>query len=403
MTPVFCCGFECGQTGSVGQHWAALFTGSSISTTIKRNGERAGRINFTANNAGVLETTVTSSNIFVIRTYIYFTTLPTVSLALIRIDGTALSVGFKASDSKIYPVDVAAFTFGSAGFAITTNRWYMIDCKFNTSTNPHTLDVSVDGVSLTQQTKGVAGTSSTLIDIGVANTESGNPTDIDVYFDDFILSNTTGDYPIGNGAVRHFVPTSDGTHTATTTTIVKGTIATPVGANVAGNTDAFNWVNGVPLLGGASDNTRLINQQTAGTTLYAEVVFGPAPNVPTPRVAPRAVEVITADREATTASGDFTVKLNDNGTENTVFASGAAAGTVTDKYKRKHYATAPTGGAWTVVSGAGNFNNIRARFGYASDATPDQYWRGIMIEAEFADTQQKVVSINQAVNRSNTY
>ena len=173
-----------------------------------------------------------------------------------------------------------------------------------------------------------------------------------------------------------FVPDADGTHTATTTTIVKGTIATPVGANVAGATDVFNWVNARPILGGATDNTRLVNQQTAGTTLYAEEDF----EATTEALPPRAVEVLTADRQASTASGGFSTKLNDNGTEDVIITR-SAAGVISDRYVTKQYATMVGGGAWTLA----RFNALKARFGYSGDATPDQYWRGIMIEAEFAE------------------
>jgi len=395
-TPVFCCGFECGQAGSAGQHWA-LAAGLSFDTTIKRNGNRSLKGLNVGDSFSATAGITFSNNILVGRFYVYIVSMPVGDdLRLARTGANILGILLK-SDGKIYSESTVP---GSTPVTVTTNRWYRIDFKFDMSNNPWTCEVLVDGVSCGQGTRAVAGNTFTQFFLN-ENNGGGNH---EVYYDDLILSTTSADFPIGNGTVRHFVPTSDGTHTATTTTIVKGTIAAPTGGgNVAGSTDVFNRVNGVPLLGGASDNTFLVNQQTAGAGLYAEVVFGPAPNVPTPRVPPRAVEVITADREATTAAGDFTTKLNDNGTENSIIARGVVAGVITDRYARKHYALAPTGGAWTIVSGAGNFNNIRARFGYSSDATPDQYWRGIMIEAEFPEPKQKVVSINQSVNRSNTY
>ena len=400
-TPVFCCGFECGLAGTVGQHWTLTGTGA-FNTSIVRTGARSVRVNPSA-NVGRFSNTFISGTVAVMRAYIYFTTLPNISCELITVLVGTTNVGaiFNASDNTIMCGRVASgsLTTGSGGVVVTTGRWYRVDVAVDVTNNPWTNNVKVDGVSTNQQTNAVAANTITVQKLG---NEFFNST-FDAYFDDYLLSQTLADYPLGNGAVGHFVPTSDGTHTATTTTIVKGTVAVPVGANVAGATDVFNWVNGVPLLGGATDNTRLVNQQTAGTTLYAEVVFGPAPGIGTPGTAPRAVEVITADREATTATGDFTTKLNDNGTENTIIARGVVAGVITDRYARKHYATAPTGGAWKVVSGAGNFNNIRARFGYASDATPDQYWRGIMIEAEFPEPPQKVIQVKQAVNRASTY
>jgi hypothetical protein len=140
----------------------------------------------------------------------------------------------------------------------------------------------------------------------------------------------------------------------------------------------FGYVNARPIGGGATDATRLVNQQTIAATEYAEVNFADTVEVN----APRAVEVLTADRQATTAAGLFQTKLNDNGTEDAIANRGNVAGVITDRYISKQYATMVGGGAWTLA----RFNALKARFGYSSDATPDQYWRGIMIEAEFPES-----------------
>lgn len=400
MTPTFCCGFECGILGSssVGQHWVDGNNNLSISTSIVRNGSRSLRVNLSAANSQLTCGYVPSGSVVVGRFYVYFTSLPNVNLNLFRVMNGLTGLGgvlFNTTGNVIHPLIVSGNT--PAGVAVTTGRWYRIDFKIDVTNNPRTFDCSVDGVSCGQSSLATAGT--TLNQVRLVDTASLAIT-TDLYIDDLILSLTTGDYPIGPGKVLPFVPTADGTHTATTTTIVKGTIATPVGANVAGSTDVFNWVNGVPLLGGQSDNTRLVNQQTNGTTLYAEVIFGTAPNILTPTYPPRSVEVITADRQASTAAGDMTTKLNDNGTESTIIARVGTAGTTTDKYVTKQFATPPTGGAWTLASGNGNFSNIRARFGYSNDANPDQYWRGVMIEAEFVEWPQKILNINQSMKRA---
>ncbi len=402
-TPVFCCGFECGQLGSAGQHWANAGTHSAtISTSTVRSGARSLRANPSAQMTNIRSASVLASTTVAMRCYVYFATLPTTIQGWVLMLGTVQSGGavYKTSTQEI----CAAFgnTLGTTGVSVVTGQWYRIDVKIDSSANPHLIDVQVNGVACSQVSFATGlqvNTTIRILEQDVSNWTG------DVFIDDILASNTVADYPLGAGKVEHFVPTSDGTHTATTTTIVKGTIAAPTGGgNVAGATDVWNWVNGVPLLGGLTDNTRLVNHQTAASTLYAEVIFGPASGISTPTVAPRAVEVITADRQASTATGLFQTKLNDNGTESAVANRGSVAGVITDRYVRKHYALAPTGGAWTVVSGAGNFNNIRARFGYSSDATPDQYWRGIMIEAEFAEVvnsiPNKIFQTIQAIRRA---
>lgn len=378
MTPVFCCGCECGVSGA---HWT--LTSATFDTTTVRSGARS--IKVAAGSTSTIQIAAPlsfSPTVWVVRFYVYFDVLPVANYRVFYFANSVTTRGgvhFVQSNGSL-----AASSDGTnlgTGVAITAGVWNLVDLKIDITNNPWTADITVNGTAGGQATNAVAGsTITTMFGARVSSDATAN-----VYYDDFVLSNTAGDYPIGAGHVHHFVPVSDGTHTATTTTIVKGTIATPVGANVAAATDVFNWVNGVPLLGGATDNTRLVNQQTAGITLYAEVKFGGAPGITTPTTAPRAVEVITADREATTATCDFTAKLNDNGTEGTIIARGVVAGVVTDRYATKQFATGPAG-AWTAASsGAGGFNNLKARWGYASDATPDLYWRGIMVEAEFAD------------------
>lgn len=403
-TPVFCCGFECGQIGAAGQHWnISAGVAGAISTSTVRSGARSLRVNPSATVTALQPGLTISTQNFVARLYVNFATLPNTNVYLIRA-GTTSGGGaiFNSTDNKIYATTGAGGT-GATGISVTTGQWYLIDMKLVT-TGTRTCDVNVDGVACAQI---VGGASSTLLTTSIADSVSVSYSG-DFYIDDVIISFTAADYPIGAGYVNHFVPTSDGTHTAAGTTTVKGTIATPVGTAItAATTDAFNWVNAVPLLGGATDNTRLINAQTAASTTYAEVKFGPAPGISTPTTAPRAVEVITADREASTATCDFTAKLNDNGTEGTIIARGVVAGVITDRYATKQFTAGPAG-AWTAASsGAGGFNNIKARWGYSSDATPDLYWRGIMIEAEFASVTAfvaaKPIIFSQAVNRAANY
>lgn len=386
-TPTFCCGFECGTASA---HWTLQANATfNTNASFLRSGLRSLRCNGTASTTAWASSAAAGSFV-VCRGYVYFTTLPSVSFSIIVGSSDGRGAWFKAADSKIYAAADAA-TMGATGVTVTTGQWYRLDVSCN-GTN---VDVQVDGVACGQ----LVTTSLTPADIRIG---ANITVTVDMYVDDVLLSATAADYPLGAGKVLGYVPNADGTHTATTTTIVKGTIATPVGANVAGATDVFNWVNARPLLGGATDNTRLVNQQTAGASLYAEVDFEPTAEA----AAPRSVEVVTADRQAATQAGTFLTKLNDNGTENTIIDRTASAGVVTDRFARKHYATMPAdSAAWTLA----RFNALKARFGYSGDATPDQYWRGIMLEAEFATVAADPVNpppirtILQAVNRASTF
>lgn len=385
VTPVFCCGFECGQAGgAAGTVLHLVSSGGTITnqTAIVNAGGsiRAARYNVSSSSA-YHQHDLTATRFFVSRFYVYFTTLPSGNTYLNEAFPSSTEIGafFNQSDSKIYAARGApgSATKGATGVAVTTGVWYRIDLFVNTNANPWTCDVKVNGTACGQASNAVAAADMTATYLGMVNTNTSG----DLYIDDLVYSATLADYPIGAGKVLGFVPNADGTHTFTTTIGVRGTLAAPTaGGNIAGSTDSYLWLNNRPMPGGATDGTFLWNHQTTGATLYGEVLFEDASEIP------RGVEVLVALRDASTATGDRTAKLNDNGTEDTIYASGVIAGITSDYYRRKHYALAPsTGTPWTLSL----FNGVRFRFGYSNDATPDHYCRGVMIEAEFgvASTQ----------------
>jgi hypothetical protein len=304
----------------------------------------------------------------VVRIYKYFASLPSADCRLI---GTALGgLVFKQSDSKLYAWSNAN-GFATSGITLTTGQWYEIN--FGMDATEKVVRGNVDGTELATIATTYSGGSQCFI--GVVTTL----VTCDLYLDDAIVSNTLADYPIGPGYVNHFVPTSDGTHnvagandferSATGTDITNAT------------TTAYQLIDDVPLKSGVL--AEYINAPAPpNATDYVEVVYGPAPGISTPTVAPRAVEVICAYGSASAGTNNTRLALNDNGTTDDVLNTTTGPGT-TATYARKHYATAPTGGAWTL-SGAGNFNNLRMRF-LTNDAAPDPWFGSTMIEAEFAE------------------
>lgn len=373
MTPVFCCGMECGVTGG----HITLSGSASFVTASPLSGLRSVRFNTSASQAAITTVGTFGAGLQVARVRIKFTTLPNADCIIISNSQAGTTTGsiFKSADSKIYAQ--SAGTAGATGIAVTTGVEYIIDTRINTTTaGAWAIDVRVNDVACGQAT---SNSSANVLAAAIVLGPQANVT-TDFLVDDLLVSVTTGDYPLGAGKVLSFVPNADGTHTSTGTNIVKGTIAAPTGggAITSGTTDAFNRVNARPILGGVSDNTFLINHQTNASTEYCEVAFEDTVEVNPPR----AVEILTADREAATTTGNFATKLNDNGTESDIVNRGTVAGVTTDRYATKQFATMVGGGAWTLA----RFNGLKARFGYSSDATPDQYWRGIMIEAEFPES-----------------
>ncbi|HXJ56504.1 MAG TPA: hypothetical protein VNU68_07575 [Verrucomicrobiae bacterium] len=256
-----------------------------------------------------------------------------------------------------------------------------MDC----SNNPRLIDTRVDGVALGQKSLAVASASATSFKFG-----SDESATYDAFYDDVVLSVTTGDYPIGPGYVHHFVPTSDGTHNiAGAADFKRGAAGVDI---LNATTDSYLLVDDVPMDDATPDTDDYINAiAPANATDYTENKFGPAPSIPTPVVAPRAVDAIVAYHQAGTGAGTSQFRLNDNGTEDTIVSLNGI-GVITLRYSRKQYATMPGGGgAWTVA----RFNDLRIRFGFSSDANPDQYFDCAMIEAEFAHPPLQIVAITK--------
>jgi hypothetical protein len=378
-TPVFCCGFECGQSGGVGQHWSTLPSGASFETSIIRSGARSLRLTTTGSAVSV-GINVTFGLSQVGRLYFRAASLPTSTasgfLTIVAFTNVSTpGIRYRVSDGKVYTLDNT-----TTGVSITTGVWYRLDYTYDT--DAQTFDAQIDGVALTQQT-GLTGTLPA-ISLQVGAVTAGTA---DVLFEDVLLSSTLGDYPLGAGNVYHFVPTADGAHNvAGAADFKRGAAGTDI---TNATTTAFQLIDEVPLDDTTADTDDYVNMTAPpNATDYVEFVIGPAPGVSTPTVGPRAVEVIAGIHQAGTGAGNMELRINDNGSLDVMYTATGVAGTTTLLYKRKHYADPPSAASAWVAGGAGDgdFNDLRLRFGSpgAVDANPDQYLDCVMIEAEFA-------------------
>jgi len=380
FTGVFCCGFECSNLyvnpAPNLAHWPVT-TGFSMSTSTVRTGGYSLRLNPAAAATRIACLISASTNV-VARFYIRFATLPDADTYIAGVglasSTVRIGIGFKQSDSKLYCATGSTVTFGATGVGVTTGVWYLIDLKMDQTTGAKVVDAQVDGVALGQHTSTQAG--------GAGSFSFGTGAETitaDIFYDDFALSHTAVDYPIGAGRIDHFVPTADGTHnTGTAGTFIVGA----AGANITdATTDSYLLVDDVPYEDDTPGTDDYINQAAIGAANYVEHIFGPAPGVSTPTVAPRTVEVLSAVHQQSTSIGASVCKINDNGTEDTI-GSVAGAGQTTPRHFRKHYAVMPADSlAWDIA----RFNNLRHRFGYSTDAAPDQYFDCAMLEAEFQE------------------
>ena len=367
-TPVFCCGFECGV--SLTGHLINV-AGISFVTSPVRSGLRALRVNTTAavassrwNGDGTTRTRLIG------RIYIRFATLPDVDTGLAwtgSLADTGPQVRFKQADSKIYAaVDT---TLGATGVSVTTGIWYLIEYDFNISTGGNDVcDVRVDGVACGQATAAGMSVGQTIYRLGVANTCTA-----DIYFDDWILSGTAADYPLGPGYIISYIPNADGSHNVAGANDFERTLT---GTDITNaTTDAWQLVADRPLPSTAVDFINGI--APPNSTDYVEVAFEDSVEP----AAPRTVEALVVYHDAGGAgTNNFSVTLRDSNGGTTADIMAAATRNVGSVITlgRAHFTTIPGGGAWTSTA----FNALRSRF-LVSDASPDPYIDALMLEAEF--------------------
>ena len=390
LTPVWCCGFECGFNGAAAPHISTFLGTASISTATVRTGTYSLRTNPTAaqssagNNGGEVTGTVG-----VARSYINVSTAPSVSMGVIGFT-TASSflcgLGYNTADSKWYPCsdDGTTFTKGASGVTLSAG-WHLVDVKVVVTSNPWTIDVQVDGSALTQLTIASAATTVNQWRWGHDNRVAS----YDIYHDDTLFSLTAADYPIGAGKVRGHSPTRDGTHTFTGTNAQIGA----AGANITvTSTNTYTFIDDIPISsGGTSD---FLTQLTSSPTQYVEHGYA---SMATGTAGPRAVEILMRHHKVSTAGAGFRWKLNDNGTTALLLNYlSSAAGSSGPTYQRKQYATMVGGASWTLA----RFNGILTRWGYSTDANPDVSLDAALIEAEWDASGQ---AADQPVTATGNY
>lgn len=282
-------------------------------------------------------------------------------------------IGFQISDGKYYAVGVSGttYTFGTAAVTLATSTWHYADIRVNTAANPWVVDVRFNGGTTDTVSPAYASGTVTGLYLGDQNSKT-----FDIYYDDFLMSATTADYPLGPGYVKSYIPNADGTH------------------NIAGANDFERSLTGTDITNATTDAFELINDRPLPTTAV-DFINGIAPPNATDYVEwqyedssesdpPRAVEAILAVHNANTVGSNayqVTLREHAGGTTGDIF-NGADAGSASISYKRAHFATVPgTSDPWTTTK----FNALRSRF-LVSDSAPDPYIDAAMLEAEFPDS-----------------
>lgn len=373
-------GFEHGTTDTSGigtfnqVSSAAGGSAPQITSDVARSGTFALR-STTAGGAGgssfVRTVLSPSTSIVVTRIAVLFDTLPTVRSEVMELNtstGNGCRIWFDPTSNKLN----ARFSSGagasgtSSAQVIEPWRWYVLDVRCDVSTGTKRLDMSVDSVPAPQAT--VAESATVIDSITVGEEPAGTASIGSRYYDDYAVSTTSADFPIGWGQVQPLLPDGTGAiptpasfrwSTTGSTTCASGAGYTTFVAGdaneVRGRSELLDdW----PILSGAVADRWC--QHAAGAT--AEVSFRDANEA----AAPNAVAILGAHREEAAGANTLTLEYGDtSGTWAPAYDTlGIDPGTTTE-YRSRARSVRSNGAAWDPAA----LDALKVRLGASAVAS----------------------------------
>jgi hypothetical protein len=357
-SPVRLTGFEHGAVSAAG---LGLFSnvngaGVTVDNAFARTGSWSLKI-VDPTGASHSARLAVGANIAVVRLYMRLASLPVANVTeLLSVDaatGNDLRLGYQASSQRL------TIRFGNAAVTVASSTvsagtWYRIELRFVASTSPRTADWQIDDAAQTSISSAGAGSS-------VNTLRLGSTVNADVYtvnYDDVLISATSGDYPIGAGTVVGLRPDGMGTSSPTPATSFSNDDTSPIDVTTPGRLDD----NPMTSL------TDYVRQQTAGVSDYVEVTFGD-----TSTTCVVGVSGLLAYHAAGTAADNGKTSIFDGSTERVVFSGDMS---MTTPLQYRSAIVAPASAPWTPSA----VNSLKARIGYSSDANPNPYWDGLLLE-----------------------
>lgn len=358
------CGFEEGgyTDGPFGAGAHNYYDGGaadnmSWDSSVKRNGRYSLKMAPTGSSAsGRLNKPLTSTAHVVNSIWFRWNTLSSASgQNIITLTGTNAAI-------RIGDTGVLAATAGGGtvtGPTLSADTWHHIEFYWNGSANPHVLQWRANGTAQTNATNAVAAGSASEVIVRLSSTSSSVG-----WWDDWAISATGGDYPMGPVAIEAFAPDGDGTH-VDQTNFKDESGTTSSGSSTYTKVDTHNEAD-------------FWSQTTAGGSSYLEWTL---PN--TTRANPIfAVSVSCAIRKETAIGlNQAAVRLRANSANFDVYTDGDFPWGSGAWFGKSNLFTTANGTAWTATI----VNGATLRFGYGADVGPKPQLESIVMEVVFDD------------------
>jgi len=248
-------GFEHGRTTGGGALGVADgVTGTpAIVTTPVRTGARALEIATSVAAEGYTYNIPAGNRVLTTSFYIRFPSF-----------GDATVLVFPQADNGLQVISSRFRLTGGTAFGpdpLVVDTWYRVDYELNTTANPWVQKCKIDGG--TESTSSPANAAADITSIRLGTTGIDTYT---AYYDDYVISVTGGDYPIGAHSVEALIPSSDGTHNITTS----GDFDSFSGTAFSNSTTNGNTFIGHRPLQAANTADQVIRQELGTTANYME-------------------------------------------------------------------------------------------------------------------------------------
>jgi hypothetical protein len=377
-TPVFLTGFEHGvvATGATpapnDRIWHTVVTTGGtpgIDTATPRSGVRCLNIPATSGSGSYVGRNLASGSPKVASFGVRFVgSLPTADCYIFALltSGSWVFVRFQSSDSKLYTA--AGANLGATGITVAADTWYRVDVRAVANGTTTTMEMEVDGTAAGTASLNQAASAFTSFRIG-KNVDTGTTANGNIRFDDLVITETSGDYPLGDHEVLKMSPNADGTHSFTANDFIRGDSGAAI---LTSDTDVNTLVDDVPFA--AIGTTDSVQQNVIRSTGYVELALEAAPQA----VDAWGIQIHGQYDADATGADTCTLKENDGGTLRDVYTNADVSNT-SETFLSHCKATAPSGGAYTQSI----LDALKLRWGFSTDVTGSPIVHALMVEVAY--------------------
>lgn len=379
ISPIYIAGFEHGvatPTVNGGGLFSEITGTPVVDATSKRIGNYGLHLTPAENVDMLYSPTWTGNNMTVGRFYFCFHAWPTLASTPTRFDflGPYTVIGpnicFDMNTSHKVELCYAGNILQTSSITCSLDTWYRVDFRINQSANPWVIDwqMAEGDAAGTAQTQGsYAASADTVTKLAMGQVFTAAIT-ADYYLDDIVISNTSGDYPIGAGGVFALSPDEDGTHTGGANVIEKED-GTDI---VSGYTTAHDLVNSVPI----GDVTNYIRQVATGD-VYAELLFAD-----TTQSNIQGVQALLAYKASgATACSGACIIIDEDAVQTTLHGNPTTRADYSEvSVFYKKVMLPKSAGGWDTAA----VNVLKARVGYSNNVATYPYWVDLLLEVAYS-------------------